>query len=78
MTLHFPDNGTPFVVTRKGKKLTLARYLAFLNMAFARGADFACEHCHFGCAAWEGGPCGDEVHAALHAGKPEGFECNFC
>lgn len=36
-------------------------------VARARGKDHVCEHGHFGCAAWEHGPCKDEILFALES-----------
>jgi hypothetical protein len=41
----------------------LGRYLGLVQRN-----DAPCEHGHLGCAAWEGGPCMDEL---LHTYRPE-------
>jgi hypothetical protein len=46
--------------TPKGKFVTVKQYVALANRN-----DQPCEHGHFGCAAWEHGPCSDELLSAL-------------
>ena len=61
--------------TPRGKYLTPRRYLALADAQNTRsiGGGPSCALGHYGCAAWEGGPCSDElVHAyGLH-------ECEHC
>lgn len=55
--------------TPKGKHMTPRQYLALVRMQQQRGAtEKACEHGHFACAGWEGGPCSAAVasDAAMH------------
>ena len=66
-----------YIRTRRGKKLTPRQYLALVAMQQGRemspnhpGAP-ACEHKHFGCAGWEGGPCSNEVAAGLPDAEEE-------
>jgi len=42
--------------TPKGKRLSLAQYEALVDRN-----QQPCEHGHLGCAAWENGPCIDEL-----------------
>lgn len=52
--------------TPRGKSMTLRRYVAFQAMRFSSHAGAApCEYGHFDCAAWERGPCSDEIRAEL-------------
>lgn len=48
------------------------RYLALVHM---RDASYAgapeCENGHFGCAAWESGPCADRVESAYLNPEPK-------
>jgi hypothetical protein len=54
------------IKTPRGKWVTPRQYLALHATYIARGADgFECSHGHFGCAAWERGPCENETRAAL-------------
>lgn len=46
--------------TPKGKYITAKQYLAL-----AQRNDQPCEHGHFGCAAWDRGPCSDELQCML-------------
>jgi hypothetical protein len=49
-----------------GKPMTARQYLALHRAVVKRRGDgHPCEHTHFGCAAWEGGPCNAEVASTL-------------
>lgn len=44
--------------TPKGRVITLRRYIALTHMRqHSRNGASPCEHGHFSCAAWDGGPC---------------------
>ena len=45
--------------TPRGKFITVNQYVAL-----AGRNDQPCEHGHFGCAAWNHGPCSDELLSA--------------
>lgn len=51
------------IVTRRGKKMSERQYLALAYAAMSRDRALPCKHGHFGCAAWEGGPCSNEMEA---------------
>lgn len=54
-----PNSGTRYTLPRDAR-----RYLGIVNSLSGRGCDVPpCEYGHFGCAAWEGGPCSAEVAA---------------
>ena len=44
--------------TLLGNEMTVSLYLALANINKK-----PCEHGHFSCAAWEGGPCADKLLA---------------
>lgn len=46
------------VRSRRGRLISARQYAGLAN-----ALDLPCEHAHFGCAAWEGGPCSDELLA---------------
>jgi hypothetical protein len=48
--------------TRRGRLLTLSQYVALVQ-----ANDQPCRHGHFSCAAWDGGPCIDELLAEQEA-----------
>lgn len=54
------------ITTPKGKRLSDKQYVALrsaisYNPNNNRERDTECEHGHFECAVWKGGPCFDEV-----------------
>lgn len=50
------------IFTPKGKKMSPGQYLALHQARFTReGTAPACKYGHFDCAAWEDGPCSDEL-----------------
>jgi len=49
--------------TPKGRRITAKQYL---NLANVNG--LPCEHGHLSCAAWDGGPCTDELLSMLESG----------
>lgn len=57
------------LITPRGKRLTVRRYLALVRALQAAnwattGAP-ACKHGHYECAAWSRGPCSAELEAGL-------------
>lgn len=56
--------------TPRGRRMTVRQYLALHAATSARnGWAPACEHGHFDCAAWDGGPCADELISNLEQEK---------
>lgn len=48
--------------TPKGKWLTAKQFVSL-----AQRNEMPCEHGHFGCSAWEHGPCSDELLTAMES-----------
>lgn len=64
------------IKTPKGKFISPRWYLHLHTVR--SDSDFAsennCEHGHLGCAAWEAGPCFDEVLSAVEENVAIGFD----
>jgi len=58
-----PGKARKSIKTPRGKLMSVPQYLSLTmaRSAATQGGGPACEHGHFDCAAWEGGPCADEL-----------------
>ena len=53
------------ILTPRKKRITVRQYLALRNCRFWSPVGASpCEHGHYDCAAWEHGPCSQELAAA--------------
>ena len=48
--------------TPRGRRISVGSYVALANRN-----EQVCEHGHFSCAAWDHGPCSDELLSAIEA-----------
>jgi hypothetical protein len=56
-------NAAP-IITPRGNRITPAQYLALVQSQRMRHKDAKpCAYGHFGCAAWNAGPCSAEIAA---------------
>lgn len=65
-------NDTSYTPSRRvrsprGRLIPVRTYLALVRGQEIRSTAHPCEYAHYGCAAWDGGPCSDEIAGALEA-----------